>query len=106
VTALATEQQSLFIEEPENFLHPKLQENIVEIIREEILNSQTPRFALVTTHSETLLNKLRPSEIVLASMIGGRTHSNRIDDPDEISKIISECGFGLGYFYVSGVTCH
>jgi hypothetical protein len=102
VTALATETKSLFIEEPENFLHPKLQENIVEIFREEISNSPHARFALITTHSETLLNKLKPEEIIITSMIDGRTISERVENPEEISRIIADCGFGLGYFYVSG----
>lgn len=102
VTALATERQSLFIEEPENFLHPRLQEGVVEIIREEVLSSSVERFALITTHSETLLNKLRPEEIIITSMDYGRTVSERIADPKQISKIIAESGFGLGYFYVSG----
>lgn len=102
VTALTTEGHSLFIEEPENFLHPRLQENIVEIIREEIATSSTPRFAFLTTHSETLLNKLKPEEIIVTSMIDGKTISNRVDNPEEISDIISESGFGLGYFYISG----
>ncbi|WP_439618558.1 AAA family ATPase [Shinella sp.] len=102
VTALATEEHSLFIEEPENFLHPRLQENIVEILREELSSSPEPRFAFITTHSETLLNKLMPEEIILTSMIDGKTVSQRVENPQEISVIISESGFGLGYFYVSG----
>ncbi|WP_146070568.1 AAA family ATPase, partial [Arthrobacter sp. 08Y14] len=102
VAAVSTERQSLFIEEPENFLHPKLQESIVEIIREEIASSGTARFAFLTTHSETLLNKLNPNEIIVTSMIDGRTVAERITDPHEISQIISDSGFGLGYFYVSG----
>lgn len=102
VTALTTEPNSLFIEEPENFLHPRLQENVVEILREEVDSGAQSRFALITTHSETLLNKLFPSEIVIVSMIDGRTLSERIDDPEEISKIISSSGFGLGYYYVAG----
>lgn len=102
VTALATENQSLFIEEPENFLHPRLQESIVEICREEINGEKEPRFAFLTTHSETLLNKLKPEEIIITNMRDGKTTSSRIENPDEISSIISESGFGLGYFYVSG----
>lgn len=102
VTAISTERQSIFVEEPENFLHPKLQESIVEIIREEVNSSSSERFAVISTHSETLLNKLKPDEIILISMNEGKTFSERVADPDEISKIIADSGFGLGYFYVSG----
>jgi hypothetical protein len=35
-------------------------------------------------------------------MIDGRTISERVENPEEISRIIADCGFGLGYFYVSG----
>lgn len=102
ITAISTERQSIFVEEPENFLHPKLQESIVEIIREEVDSSQVERFAIISTHSETLLNKLRPEEIILVSMTDGKTVSERVSDPEEISQIIADSGFGLGYFYVSG----
>ena len=102
VTALATELHSLFIEEPENFLHPRLQESIVDILRAEINLGDDERFAFITTHSETLLNKLTPHEIVITSMHDGKTVSERVEDPDEISAIIADSGFGLGYLYASG----
>jgi predicted ATPase len=102
ITALSTESQSLFIEEPENFLHPKLQESVVDIIRAEVSVGPHERFALISTHSETLLNRLLPQEIILVNMIGGKTHSTRVENPEEISQIIADFGFGLGYYYVSG----
>ncbi|MDQ0456106.1 AAA family ATPase [Rhizobium paknamense] len=102
ITAISTERKAIFIEEPENFLHPKLQESIVEIIRGEIDGGDGERFSLITTHSETLLNKLNPEEIIIVKMNDGRTCAERIPDPEEISKIIADCGFGLGYFYVTG----
>lgn len=102
VTAVATDRSAFCVEEPENFLHPRLQENIVSILRSEILGSISARFAVITTHSETLLNTLDPNEIIVVRMENARTIADRIEDPELISDLINEAGFGLGYYYVSG----
>lgn len=102
VTAIATDNAAFYVEEPENFLHPRLQENIVSILRSEVTDLKSTRFAIITTHSETLLNTLRPEEIVLIHMEDGKTVAERIPDPEQISRVINDSGFGLGYFYVTG----
>ncbi len=59
------------------------------------------RFAIITTHSETLLNAMKPHEIVIVSMDEGKTVARRILDPKIISREIDKTGFGLGYYYIS-----
>lgn len=102
VTAITTQKTAFYVEEPENFLHPRLQENIVSILRSEVMSNNNTRFAIVTTHSETLLNTLQPEEIILVRMDNGTTRAERLENPEEISAVISKSGFGLGYFYISG----
>lgn len=101
LTALLTESSGFALEEPENFLHPDIQRQAVELIRAETEESDN-LYVLLTTHSETLLNSSKPDEIILVSMTDGITASKRLDDPDAIDNEIFETGFGLGYFYISG----
>ncbi|MBN9017733.1 MAG: AAA family ATPase [Rhizobiales bacterium] len=103
VTAVLTSRSAFCIEEPENYLHPRLQEEVIALLRSvlEDGNSQE-RFALVTTHSETLLNALYPQEVVVTRMELGSTRCTRTTDSSHIDRMINETGFGLGYFYKTG----
>ncbi|MEJ0097651.1 MAG: AAA family ATPase [Bauldia sp.] len=76
VTAIMTNESIFSIEEPENFLHPVMQKEIVAIIRSTGKSNQE-RFALMTTHSESLLNALDPSEVVVVSIAKARTQAIR-----------------------------
>ena len=101
VTAAVTASSVFCIEEPENYLHPQMQGQIVTILREILFQEERNRFTLMTTHSETLLNRCRPEELIIVSMIDGRTEAKRSSNAAEISDEISRTGFGLGYYYVS-----
>lgn len=102
VTAIHTNRVMFAIEEPENYLHPYMQQQIIGIIRNAFSSNNTRGFALVSTHSETLLNAATPSEVIVVSMKEGRTQAKRPSDPDQLSEIIAETGFGLGTIYVTG----
>ena len=65
---------------------------------------ETPnKFALLTTHSESLLNALYPEEIILTSIDEGITRCTRSQDPNKIDELIRETGFGFGYFIEPGL---
>lgn len=98
VTAIITSSSIFSIEEPENFLHPKMQKEIINIIRENI-GSRKNAFALLTTHSETLINCLLPEEILLTRYKNGYTSASRISNPRLITEEINKTGFGLGWYY-------
>jgi len=100
--AILTNQNMFAIEEPENFLHPFMQKEILNIIRNSTLSSRGDRFALITTHSETLLNAANPSEIIVVSMVNGKTNADRVANPKNIESVLAETGFGLGSLFVSG----
>jgi predicted ATPase len=100
VTAIQTSISYFAIEEPENFIHPRMQTEFANIARSAC--EQNPeRFALITTHSETLLNALRPEELLIVSMEDGRTVAKRLADPEAIAEEINRTGFGLGYYYTT-----
>lgn len=103
VTAVLTSRSAFCIEEPENYLHPRLQEEVIALLRSVLEDTRSQeRFALVTTHSETLLNALYPQEVVVTRMEYGSTRCTRTTDSSHIDRMINETGFGLGYFYKTG----
>jgi predicted ATPase len=101
VTAVLRENAIFSLEEPENYLHPYMQREVVEILRRSASGS-SERFSLMTTHSESLLNALDPAEVVAVSMKEGQTVAIRSKFAEELREEIARSGFGLGHFYVSG----
>ncbi len=106
LTAIFTHEQIFAIEEPENFLHPRMQQEILKIMRTSSEARANESFILMTTHSETLLNAAKPSEIILVTMKEGATESRRIANEEKISEEISRSGFGLGHYYFTGILDH
>jgi energy-coupling factor transporter ATP-binding protein EcfA2 len=106
ITAILTYETIFAIEEPENFLHPLMQREILNIMRENVERRGGNSFVLMTTHSETLLNAAAPSEVVVVSISNGITRTDRPSDPESLRKQIQRTGFGLGYFYISGALDH
>lgn len=104
MTAIVTDTPFLAIEEPENFIHPAVQKALVDILREQFFSAfSVTEFALLTTHSETLINSLEPSELIVVSMSDARTSALRPSNSDLLLSEIKRTGFGLGYYYLAGV---
>jgi predicted ATPase len=79
--------QFIGIEEPENFLHPRLLPELSEECRKAVEHSQL----LVTTHSPFFLNALRPEEIrVLYRDANGYTKAVRASDIKGVKEFIEE----------------
>jgi len=101
ITAILTSREIFSIEEPENFLHPWMQAEIVNIMRNTFNTKNEESFVLMTTHSETLLNYSKPNELIVISIKDGNTIAKRISNAELINEEIKNTGFGLGYYYVS-----
>lgn len=101
-TAVLLSPSAFAIEEPENFLHPYMQKEIVDIVREHCKLKNENVFALITTHSETLINALNPEEVIVVSMLENGTNAARPDNAIELNEQIRETGFGLGFYYIAG----
>jgi predicted ATPase len=101
MTALLMSEHGFCIEEPENYLHPKLQEDIVDIARSCAESAEDDRFVLMTTHSQTLLDAVLPEELIVVSRRHVRTRCSRLLNSSALEEIISETGSGLGHFYVA-----
>jgi predicted ATPase len=86
------------IEEPENFLHPRLLPELAEECRTAIAATQL----LVTTHSPFFLNGIRPEEVrVLWRNEQGYTQSQRACDLPGIPEFVSR-GALLGHLWMEG----
>lgn len=99
ITAIFTCRNIFSIEEPENFLHPWMQSEIVKIMRNSIGKNS---FIIMTTHSESLLNSADPGEIIVVTMKDGKTIAKRVKNIKALKKEISNTGFGPGHFYITG----
>lgn len=88
------------IEEPENFLHPFMQETFIGLCRH-VLHDST-RFVVISTHSPTLLDCCSPSELTIFETVGGHTRASRVKNREELATKIKNSRFGLGYFYRTG----
>lgn len=98
ITALHTSNGGISLEEPENFLHPHMQREVVRLMRD---NCSSGSFVLLTTHSETVLNAVEPKEIIVVRYQEDRTVATRAKNASLIQKQIEESGFGLGFFYLA-----
>lgn len=86
------------IEEPENFLHPRLLPELAEECRASCERTQL----LVTTHSPFFLATLRPEEVrVLWRDDVGHTQTRRVGDLPGVSAFVKE-GAQLGDLWTEG----
>ncbi len=86
------------IEEPENFLHPRLLHELAEECRAATERTQL----LVTTHSPFFLNALRPEEVrVLWRDDQGYTRTLRVQDIPGIKDHVA-AGASLGHLWMEG----
>jgi predicted ATPase len=102
LTKVVTDNSGFSIEEPENFLHPLVQQEFLSVVRTEADHEGVSPYTLVTTHSETLLNRASPEEVLLVWMEEGKTQARRVANTESLIKAINETGFGLGHFYTTG----
>lgn len=98
-TALLTTRHIIGIEEPENFIHPAVQQQALELIRE---TTKENSFVLISSHSQSVLDATRPDELIIVTLDKSRTIASRIKDPERINELIYESGFGLAFYYMSG----
>lgn len=86
------------IEEPENFLHPRLLYGLAEECREASGATQI----LVTTHSPFFLDAVRPNEVhVLWRDESGYTRSQSLDQNEKIMAFM-DAGASLGDLWMEG----
>ncbi len=90
-------------EEPENYLHPSMQQFFVSLIRDNIDSGDELARFIVSTHSETFINECFPEELVLFRFIDGETIASRVKNVKSLVQQVNETGFGLGHYYTNNV---
>ncbi len=91
-----TPPQLVGIEEPENFLHPRLLPGLAEECRQAAGRTQL----FVTTHSPFFVNRLSPEEVrVLYRDEHGYTHAKRASDMPGILEFMQD-GAHLGHLWM------
>ena len=90
--------QFIGIEEPENFLHPRLLPELAEECRAASERTQL----LITTHSPFFLDAIRPEEVrVLYRDENGFTQAIRASDITGIRKFV-QAGASMGHLWMEG----
>jgi len=92
--------QLYLLEEPENFLHPWMQQRLIQLMREQAINNQT--IFLLTSHSTTVLNSAQPGEVVIVKSTATGTKATSIQPDGELTALLKSTDFGLGDLWVSG----
>jgi energy-coupling factor transporter ATP-binding protein EcfA2 len=87
------------LEEPENCVHPKLLEALVDAMRD------APAQVVATTHSPYLLDHVEPEEVYVVSRVGIETKVRRLSETEEVKlvKMFLEEGGTLGEAWYSGL---
>jgi predicted ATPase len=94
------------VEEPENHLHPRLLETLVELLRQaqirNIANGYGASQIFATTHSPYLVDRLKLDELVVVEKTQGETHYTRPRDRKDLEELLSREHLGLGELWFTG----
>ena len=89
ITAIASEEAKLIcFEEPENFIHPRLFELLVEILK------RSDKQIILSTHSPYLVDWVEPEDVIIVEKKGQETVTSRIREADKLRGHLEEIGLG------------
>lgn len=88
------------LEEPENFLHPWMQQRLIALMREQAKSEDTVFF--LSSHSATVLNGANPEEILVVAFGENGTEISEMQDIEQVKAVLAESDFHLGDLWVSG----
>ncbi len=100
VALLVPTTRVVLLEEPENFMHPWMQQRFISLARQQASSDNTS--VVLSTHSVTVLNSLVVDELRVVHQVDGETVMNSVENKEEIERILSESTFGLGDIWISG----
>lgn len=89
------------LEEPENFMHPWMQQRFVSLARD--LAKKSESSVILSTHSVTVLNAIELDELMIVHSGDTGTEVMRVPDRDSVQNVLKESSFGLGDIWVSGI---
>jgi predicted ATPase len=89
------------IEEPENYLHPRLLEVLVEVLKQRLGEPHPPQI-IATTHSLQLVDKLEIDDLIVAERIDGASRFTRPGNKRHFKELLSSEDLSLGDLLFSG----
>lgn len=90
------------IEEPENHLHPRLLEVLVELQKQLCLSGEERGQTFVTTHSPYLLDKCDLDELIVLERRDSETICTRPNSKPHLLELLQNNEIGLGDLFYSG----
>ncbi len=97
ITAIASEEANVVcFEEPENFIHPRLFELLVEVLK------KSDKQILLSTHSPYLVDWVEPEDVIIVEKKDNETVTSRIKDGDKLKERLAELGLALGEYWYGG----
>ncbi len=101
LSVMHVEANLCVIEEPENFLHPFMQESFIMLCKN-IIDSDKSRNFIISTHSPTLLDFCDPRDMIIFQIEDGLSKADRVANHTQLSQKIQNSRFGLGHYYRTG----
>jgi len=97
ITIIETSDKHSIIcfEEPENYIHPRILEFIVDLMK------KSDAQIIVTTHSLSFIDLCNPEDIIIVEKEKGETKAKRIKNPEKLKEKLNEIGITLGESYYS-----
>ncbi len=89
------------IEEPENYLHPRLLEILIELLNQRQMKTPMPQI-IMTTHSPLLVDKLTLDDLVVTEKFQGATIFTRASTKKHLKQLLARKEVGLGDLWFSG----
>jgi predicted ATPase len=93
------------VEDLENYLHPRLMETLLEVLRQSQVEWEHKREAsqiVMTTHSPFVVDKTKLDEIIFVENREGATGCSRPSDKPHLQKLLEDEEIGLGDLVYSG----
>jgi predicted ATPase len=92
------------IEEPENYLHPRLLEMLVQLLsqRQNELPERERATVIISTHSPLLVDQCGLDEIIVVEKHEGATVCTRPNDKAYLKELLEKKEMGLGNLFYSG----
>jgi predicted ATPase len=97
ITAIAIEEANVVcFEEPENFIHPRLFELLVEVLK------KSDKQIILSTHSPYLVDFVEPEDVIIVEKKDKETVTSRIVDGVKLKERLAELGLALGEYWYGG----
>ena len=95
-TAIDLEPSILIIDEIENSLHPKALELVIDTLKDSGITT------ILTTHSPAVVDIVDPEDLILVDKNDQGTIFSRVENPEEIRRILEEKGITLSERWLYG----